>query len=294
MKRVQKFNLNELSQYLTVLDRYEQREIIGGGNGSRDYPYTVMEYLSLAASNNWPGGWVYSSGGYVTYVGKYDNCYGQYVNNPYLSGTSNPSAYFNIYPDDTSTSFGNAYSYNYSSISTYNFDGNYSDYVQYQEFVSKGGDVEAFVVKDTIITARQDTSMSCVPTVMEYAYNSIMQKKEHRRDYYVDLYKNTARGRNANVSGVASDDMDAFVNQNFFAKRVYSGEDAISNMNCGYRIIATLENMNVPNSVMHEVFVYGYTKDKKKLIYVEPGDASIRMAPVSSFQKMYVIYDVKR
>ena len=51
MKRVQKYNLNKSSQYLTVPDRYEQREIIGGGNGNRDYPYTVMESLNLPIRN---------------------------------------------------------------------------------------------------------------------------------------------------------------------------------------------------------------------------------------------------
>lgn len=64
MKKLTRNSLDELAQRMPVLNEELQRSFIGGGNGTKDNPYTETEFNSIIGSGSWYGGYV-ESWGYV-------------------------------------------------------------------------------------------------------------------------------------------------------------------------------------------------------------------------------------
>lgn len=67
MKKITRLTLEEMAQVLPVLPEEETSQYIGGGDGSKASPYTLLEYQKLCIQGNWHGGYV-SLGGRPTFV----------------------------------------------------------------------------------------------------------------------------------------------------------------------------------------------------------------------------------
>lgn len=58
MKKLTKKSLDELARTMPRIGKIEQRSFIGGGNGSKEMPYTVEEFDYLSDNGLWNGGYV--------------------------------------------------------------------------------------------------------------------------------------------------------------------------------------------------------------------------------------------
>jgi hypothetical protein len=65
MKKITKSSLDELAKMMPVLSHEEEYYILGGGDGTKEDPYTVEEYERMVASGTWHGGFV-CDWGYTT------------------------------------------------------------------------------------------------------------------------------------------------------------------------------------------------------------------------------------
>ncbi len=71
MKKLAKKNLDELAKIMPLVSQQEQGEILGGGTGTQEDPYSYSEFQTFSSSGNWNGGYVESIG-YVE-AGRYVN-----------------------------------------------------------------------------------------------------------------------------------------------------------------------------------------------------------------------------
>lgn len=60
-RRITRKSLDELQKALTTLSFQEQTYYVGGGNGSKEDPYTFVEYQDLLSRRSWLGGYVMGS-----------------------------------------------------------------------------------------------------------------------------------------------------------------------------------------------------------------------------------------
>ena len=58
MRKLTKASLSELAESKEIMSFSEQRNYVGGGNGSEEDPFTVFEFRELVDHGNWTGGWV--------------------------------------------------------------------------------------------------------------------------------------------------------------------------------------------------------------------------------------------
>lgn len=58
MRKLTKASLSELAESKEIISFSEQRNYVGGGNGSEQDPFTAIEFRELVDQGNWTGGWV--------------------------------------------------------------------------------------------------------------------------------------------------------------------------------------------------------------------------------------------
>lgn len=58
MKKLTRKNLEELAKQMPIIDKKSQKYYIGGGDGSRENPYTIQEFEDMSARGVWQGGHV--------------------------------------------------------------------------------------------------------------------------------------------------------------------------------------------------------------------------------------------
>ena len=63
MKKLTKQSLDEMAKAMRMINKMEQHSFVGGGNGTKEDPYTFEEYNSLLDAGVWAGGFVGS--GYI-------------------------------------------------------------------------------------------------------------------------------------------------------------------------------------------------------------------------------------
>lgn len=74
MKKLTKKSLDELAQTLPVIEETKQKTYVGGGDGTRESPYTAHEFEIMLNSDLWQGGFVEGMG----YVANDSYTYGKY------------------------------------------------------------------------------------------------------------------------------------------------------------------------------------------------------------------------
>lgn len=74
MKKLTKKSLDELAQTLPVIEEAKQKTYVGGGDGTRDSPYTAHEFEVMLNNDSWQGGFVEGMG----YVANDKYVYGAY------------------------------------------------------------------------------------------------------------------------------------------------------------------------------------------------------------------------
>ncbi|MFC2812690.1 MAG: hypothetical protein ACFN4S_02560 [Prevotella conceptionensis] len=89
MKKLTKKSLDELAQTLPVIEETKQKTYVGGGDGTRESPYTTEEFKIRLNNDLWQGGFVEGMG----YVANDAYVYGNY-NSP-LTVSQN----FHTFPD---------------------------------------------------------------------------------------------------------------------------------------------------------------------------------------------------
>ena len=56
MKKLTKKSLDELAQTLPVIEETKQKTYVGGGDGTRESPYTAHEFEVMLNTDSWQGG----------------------------------------------------------------------------------------------------------------------------------------------------------------------------------------------------------------------------------------------
>lgn len=74
MKKLTKKSLDELAQTLPVIEETKQKTYVGGGDGTRESPYTAHEFEVMLNTDSWQGGVVEGMG----YVANDKYVYGDY------------------------------------------------------------------------------------------------------------------------------------------------------------------------------------------------------------------------
>lgn len=62
MKKLTKQSLDEMAKAMQMINKKEQHSFVGGGNGTRDNPYTEEEYNSFLGTSGFAGGYVIFNG----------------------------------------------------------------------------------------------------------------------------------------------------------------------------------------------------------------------------------------
>lgn len=62
MKEVTRKSLDELANTMPIINEMSQHSMLGGGTGTRDNPYTQMEFDQMSYSGSWLGGYVEGMG----------------------------------------------------------------------------------------------------------------------------------------------------------------------------------------------------------------------------------------
>lgn len=135
MKKLTRNSLDELAQRMPVLSEELQHSFIGGGNGTRDNPYTETEFNSIIGSGSWYGGYV-ESWGYVametsvTPSGSYTPGGGVFVSAADVLYESNANAKSGFWGDiaEGLTGIGNGTNTVLDAVNTFLGDSNIAEY----------------------------------------------------------------------------------------------------------------------------------------------------------------------
>ena len=107
-RKLTKATLSELELHAEIMNLFEQKGIVGGGDGST---YSMEEYLSMVANGSWAGGYVEGLGTVGTSENVYWNSNGSTYVGSSTSGSDSYASSYDYYAYGSNNGYGSGYDY---------------------------------------------------------------------------------------------------------------------------------------------------------------------------------------